>query len=143
MVILCQHAGSSCGACCGLYNRADLSREAVRKDLRRNTALFREVTHTPESLTAAAARRSRELPPRLFLSVRSCPLLGFLDEQETRIGCLGHPLATGGPDLRASGAYNLLTCEAFLCPSHAYLSEDEADFVAEAAAGDSTSTAWW
>ena len=53
-------------------------------------------------------------------------LLGFLDPAGARIGCLAHPLATGGVDLRVAGAYDVMTCEMFLCPSHAWLSEEEA-----------------
>ncbi|HEY7723770.1 MAG TPA: hypothetical protein VH880_00440, partial [Anaeromyxobacteraceae bacterium] len=75
-------------------------------------------------------------PEPLFPSVRVCPLLGWLDESRTRVGCLAHPAATGGPDLRDAGAYDARTCEAFLCPSHAWLSEEEADMVAELCAGD-------
>jgi len=135
VVILCQHAGQSCGACCGLYNRQDLTREAATEDLRRNTAALAGVARTPAAFRAAAARRARELPARLFPSVRNCPLLGYLDAEETRIGCLAHPAATGGPDLRACGVYDVLTCDAFLCPSHAYLTEEEAALAA-AAAGD-------
>jgi hypothetical protein len=67
--------------------------------------------------------------------VRVCPLLGFLDEAETRIGCLAHPLVTGGPDLRDAGVYDVITCESFLCPSHAWLGEEEAA-LAELATGD-------
>jgi len=132
---LCQRGDQSCAACCGLYNRADLSRRAVREDLRRSSALFARTPRTPEGYRAAATLRRRELPPPLIPSVRLCPLLGFLDADESRVGCLGHPAVTGGPDLRAFGAYDLLTCEAFLCPSHAHLSEAEAALAA-AAAGD-------
>jgi hypothetical protein len=132
---LCQRAGASCGACCGLYNRNDLSRAAVREDLRRNTELLTGTPRTPEAFRAAAARRARELPEPLFPSVRICPLLGFLDAAGTRIGCLAHPLVTGGADLRACGVYDELTCDAFLCASHAYLDEDQAALAA-GAAGD-------
>jgi hypothetical protein len=132
---LCQRAGASCGACCGLYNREDLSRAAVREDLRRNTELISRTPPTAEAFRAAAARRARELPEPLFPSVRICPLLGFLDAAELRVGCLAHPRVTRGADLRACGVYDVLTCEAFLCPSHACLGEEEAALAA-AAAGD-------
>jgi hypothetical protein len=131
---LCQREGGSCGACCGLYNREDLSREAARDDLRRSTALFARTPRTPEAWRVAAAEQARTLPSPVFPSIRICPLLGFLDEAEERVGCLGHPLATGGEDLRACGVYDVLTCDAFLCPSHAFLREDEAGFAV--AAGD-------
>jgi hypothetical protein len=132
---LCQRQGASCGACCGLYNRADLSRAAVREDLRRSTALLARTPRTPEAFRAAAAERARQLPAPVFPSIRICPLLGFLDAAEERVGCLAHPKVTGGVDLRSCGVYDVLTCDAFLCPSHAHLREEEALLVA-AAAGD-------
>jgi hypothetical protein len=132
VVSLCQRAGASCGACCGLYNREDLSRAAVREDLARNTGLLARTPRTPEAFRAAAARRARELPDPLFPSVRICPLLGYLDATGSRIGCLAHPRVTGGPDLRSCGVYDELTCDAFLCPSHAYLGEEAATLAARA-----------
>ena len=130
---LCQRSGASCGACCGLYNREDLSRAAAREDLQRNTELLSRTPRTAEAFRAAAARRARELPEPLFASVRICPLLGFLDASEARIGCLAHPRVTGGADLRACGVYDVLTCDAFLCPSHAHLDEEQAALAARAA----------
>jgi hypothetical protein len=132
---LCQRTTASCGACCGLYNREDLSREAVAAELARRTRALRAVERTPESFLAAAAALAEDGPSPLFPSVRVCPLLGFLDEAETRVGCLAHPSATGGPDLRGCGAYDAVVCEAFICPSHAWLTEEEAA-LAEAVAGD-------
>jgi hypothetical protein len=64
-----------------------------------------------------------------------CALLGFLGEGEDRIGCLAHPLATGGDDLRDCGVYDAATCESFLCPSFSWLREEEAG-LAEEATGD-------
>jgi hypothetical protein len=136
MTPLCQRAGASCGACCGLYNRQDLSRGAVRALLARRTAALAGAPRTREAFRAAAAALAGEDEAPLFPSVRICPLLGFLDAAETRVGCLAHPLATGGADLRDCGAYDAETCAAFLCPSHSWLAEDEADLVADACAGD-------
>jgi len=131
-MILCQRGDSSCGACCGLYNRADLSRPAVRADLLRHTRALAGTKPTREAFRAAAAALAAKAPAPLFPSVRVCPLLGFLDAEGTRVGCLAHPLATGGPDLRDCGAYDRVTCDAFLCPSHAWLSEEEAALAADA-----------
>ena len=132
---LCQRATASCGACCGLYNRRDHGRAAIRAELARRTEAVRGVPRTPEAFRAAAAALAADAPAPLFPSVRVCPLLGFLDDAATRVGCLGHPEATGGPDLRDCGAYEARICETFLCPSFAFLSEEEAA-IAEAATGD-------
>ena len=43
---------------------------------------------------------------------------------------------TGGVDLRDCGVYDVTTCDAFLCPSHAWLSEEEAALAAAATGGD-------
>ena len=131
---LCQRAHGSCGACCGLYNVRDHSRPALEAELRRRTAALATVERAEEAFRAAAAALARHAPEPLFASVRNCMLLGFLDAEGTRVGCLAHPLATGGPDLRAAGVYDVLTCEAFLCPSHAWLTEEEAQ-LAELGAG--------
>jgi hypothetical protein len=133
---LCQRDTASCGACCGLYNRADPSRGPVRAELGRRTRALAEVPRTAEAFRGAARRLEAEGPAPLFPSVRVCPLLGFLDAGETRVGCLAHPAATGGPDLRDCGVYDRSTCETFLCPSFSWLTEEEAEIAGAATAGD-------
>jgi hypothetical protein len=136
MKTLCQRVGASCGACCGLYNRSELSRAAVTELLDRRTEALAGVPRTPAAFQAAAGRLRVEEQAPLFPSVRVCPLLGWLDPARTRVGCLAHPLAKGGPDLRDCGAYDVRTCDGFFCPSHSWLSEEEADLAAHACAGD-------
>ncbi len=133
---LCQRAGASCGACCGLYNRRDPSRPALHALLERRTQALSGAPRTAEAFRAAAAPLREEDGEAIFPSVRVCPFLGYLDEATTRVGCLAHPLATGGVELRDCGAYDAATCESFLCPSHSWLSEDEARLAATACAGD-------
>jgi len=133
---LCQREGASCGACCGLYNRQDLSRAGVERLLRRRTRVLAETPPTPEAFRDAAARLGNHEEAPLFPSVRICSFLGYLDASESRIGCLAHPLSTGGVDLRDCGVYDARTCGAFFCPSHSWLSEEEAEIVAQTCAGD-------
>ncbi|HEU4384906.1 MAG TPA: hypothetical protein VFR85_15595 [Anaeromyxobacteraceae bacterium] len=128
---LCQREGASCGACCGLYNRRDHSRPALEGTLRRRTEALAGAPRTLGAFRAAAERLVALEPSPLFPSVKVCPLLGFLDQAGTRIGCLAHPAATGGPDLRDAGVYDARTCESFMCPSHAFLSEEEAELAAQ------------
>ena len=128
-VRLCQRPATSCAACCGIYNRADFDRAAVLAELRRHTRALARAERTPEGFRDAARRLEEDAPPGLFPSIRVCQLVGFLDDGETRIGCLAHPKATGGVDLRACGVYDVETCESFLCPSHASLSERDAAIV--------------
>jgi hypothetical protein len=77
-----------------------------------------------------AARRAEPM----FPSVRVCPLLGFLDRDRKQVGCLGHPLATGGVDLRDCGVYRASVCETFTCPSFGWLSDAQARLVQAACA---------
>ena len=126
---LCQRAGSSCGACCGIYNRAGHDEQAIRERLDVRTDALANVQRTPEAFRAAAARLAASEPPPLFPSVRVCPLLGWLDPERTRVGCMAHPAATGGVDLRDEGVYDTSICETFLCPSHSWLTEEEAEIV--------------
>ncbi len=135
MISLCQRQEASCGACCGLYNSRDHGRAAVHAELTRRTLTLRRTERTLPAFKAAAAKLAAGGPAPLFPSVRVCPLLGFLDEAEARIGCLAHPLVTGGPDLRDAGVYDVTICESFLCPSHAWLDEAEAT-LAELGAAD-------
>ncbi len=128
---LCQPGhGSSCGACCGLYNFRDHSRATLSARLAAQSDALRSLPKEPEAWRAAAREllASRPHPP-LFPSVRVCPLLGFLDSSHTRVGCLGHPLVTGGVDLRDCGVYRADICETFSCPSFTWLSDSQARLV--------------
>ena len=131
---LCQRARSSCGACCGLYNRGDHGEAAVRERLDARTEALSGVPRTAAAFRAAARSIAASEPPPIFPSVRVCPLLGWLDPGRTRAGCLAHPAATGGADLRDQGVYDASICESFLCPSHSWLTEEEAEIVDEACA---------
>ena len=128
-VSLCQRARASCGACCGIYNHRDFGAAAVRAELTRHTRALARAPRTPEGFAEAARRLEADAPEPLFPSIRVCQLVGFLDAAETRVGCLAHPKVTGGTDLRACGVYDVETCEAFLCPSHAALDAREAAIV--------------
>jgi hypothetical protein len=120
---------ASCGACCGVYNFADHSREAVTERLLAHTEAIARAPRTPEGFRAAARELAAGEGAPLFPPVRVCPLLGFLDAAHARVGCLAHPLSTGGQDLRDCGVYDAHICETFFCPSHSWLSEEEAALV--------------
>ena len=134
---LCQPGrGASCGACCGLYNFRDHSRASLTTRLATQTATFAPLPHEPGAWRAAARAllESRHAPSPLFPAVRVCPLLGFLDAEHTRVGCLGHPRVTGGEDLRDCGVYHAELCETFTCPSFAWLTDAQARLVQAACA---------
>lgn len=127
---LCQPGGgASCGACCGLYNFRDHSRASLTKALERRTDAIKPLPKEPAAYLAAAKSLRRWDKDPLFPPVRLCPLLGFVDEERTRVGCLAHPLVTGGIDLRDCGAYNSKTCASFECPSFLWLNAPQARLV--------------
>jgi hypothetical protein len=133
---LCQPGrGASCGACCGLYNFRDHSRASVTERLAAQTDTFGALPPEPARWHATALEllEARRAPP-LFPAVRVCPLLGFLDAERTRVGCLGHPKVTGGVDLRDCGVYHAELCETFTCPSFTWLSDAQARLVQAACA---------
>ena len=78
----------------------------MRLALHRRTAALAGIPRTRESFDAAAELLGRGEAAPLFASVRVCSFLGYLDAAETRIGCLAHPLSTGGVDLRDCGVYD-------------------------------------
>ena len=134
---LCQPGrGASCGACCGLYNFRDHSRASLTEHLAVQTDTFRALPPEPERwrATAVSLLEARRATPPLFPTVRVCPLLGFLDAEHTRVGCLGHPKVTGGQDLRDCGVYHAELCETFTCPSFTWLTDAQARLVQAACA---------
>jgi hypothetical protein len=127
---LCQPgAGASCGACCGMFNLADASRPAVTEVLARQTEAVRPTPRNQAAFSEVARALSAQQPPAMFAEVRVCPLLGFLDVANTRVGCLAHPTQTGGVDLRDCGVYHAALCERFECPSFLWLTDAQARLV--------------
>lgn len=127
---LCQPGGrASCGACCGLYNFRRRSRAALAGALHRRTDHVLPLPKTREAYARAARSLRRWDKDPLFPPVRLCPLLGFVDEERTRVGCLAHPAVTGGVDLRDAGAYDARTCATFECPSFLWLDGPQARLV--------------
>jgi hypothetical protein len=124
---LCQpDAGKSCGACCGLYNYADSSREALRLRLRGRTELFRSADKSPEGLQAFSRMiEAQEDMARRYEVIHCCEYLGFLDPGERRVGCLLHPLQNGGVDYRGVSFYGRELCDGHFCPSYHYISREE------------------
>ena len=84
---LCQpDGGKSCGACCGIYNYVDSSREALTLRLRRRTERFQRTVRGPEDLAAfSRAVRAAEDQARRFEVIYCCEYAGFLDaDREAR-----------------------------------------------------------
>jgi hypothetical protein len=128
---LCQpHACTSCAACCGIYNLVDNTRESLVKRFEYRLTLMEKVRTgelTLEDYTSVV--RHREDGRRIFKTIYSCEFVGFLNEERTRVGCMLHPLVTGGEDLRIHSFYGREICDGHFCPSYQKLSPNEAEIV--------------
>jgi hypothetical protein len=118
-VYLCQvNARISCGACCGLYNVADLSRENLMRMLARRTRCFARVPRTVAGIEAFAREAEvAESRTRPFAELHHCPFIGLIGEPPARVGCLLHPLGAGndGVDFRGLSYYGGMACRTYFC----------------------------
>ena len=86
---LCQPDNTkSCGACCGLYNGEDHSRETLISLLERRTELFFSSGENPD--VAAYRREIQTIPITLKLceTIHNCEFLGFVDGKGMRVGSI-------------------------------------------------------
>jgi hypothetical protein len=120
-VYLCQTAPDvSCGACCGLYNVADPSAEALEPMLVKRTQWFASVPRTVAGIDGFKARvENADCQDRPFPDFHHCPYLGMIEDEGRRVGCLLHPLAEGnnGIDWRGLSYYGGMACRTYFCPS--------------------------
>lgn len=120
-VYLCQvNESVSCGACCGLYNVADPSRDHLAHMLRERTQRFAKVPRTAEGIDRfARLTESAECQKRPFEQFHHCPYIGLIGEGLPRVGCLLHPLGNGnnGVDFRGLSYYGGLACHSYFCPA--------------------------
>ncbi len=87
---LCQpDADKSCGACCGLYNYADSTKESVVARLRRRTDLFRTIAVCPDGVREFSEMVVRsEDQTKLYEVIYCCEYLGFIDDREKKSAVL-------------------------------------------------------
>jgi hypothetical protein len=120
-ISLCQVSETvSCGACCGLYNLPDLSREILEILLSKRTKDFESVPRTEDGIFEF--QRRNKGPHRLsrpFPQFHHCPFLGFIGGERRSVGCLLHPTMPGndGLDYRSLSWYGEKACRAYFCPS--------------------------
>ncbi len=124
-IYLCQVSETvSCGACCGLYNVADPSRDGLYAMLARRTHRFAGMAG--RDLDAVLSFRKwvedSELQLRPFAEFHHCPYIGLIGPNLSRPGCLLHPLGNNGIDLRGISDYGGFACRAYFCPTHDCLS---------------------
>jgi hypothetical protein len=120
-IYLCQVSETvSCGACCGLYNLPNLSREKLEILLSKRTKDFASVLRTEDGIYDFQKRNKG--PHRLsrpFPQFHHCPFLGLIGGENSRVGCLLHPAAPGnnGLDYRSLSWYGEQACRTYFCPA--------------------------
>ena len=120
-IYLCQVSETvSCGACCGLYNLPNVSREKLEILLSKRTEAFASVPRTEDGIYEF--QRSNKGPHRLsrpFPQFHHCPFLGLIGGEKSRVGCLLHPAAAGNDsvDYRFLSWYGEQACRSYFCPA--------------------------
>ncbi|MBI5593381.1 MAG: hypothetical protein HY881_23235 [Deltaproteobacteria bacterium] len=126
-VYLCQVSETvSCGACCGLYNVAGLSRDGLYALLAKRTHRFSEMAGRNLDAVLSFRKWVEESEPqeRPFPEFHHCPYIGLIGRDASRPGCLLHPLGNSGIDLRGISDYGGFACRTYFCPTHDCLSAD-------------------
>jgi len=117
---LCQpDSEKSCGACCGLYNWKDHSRPAIEAILDLQTAMFAPFQKSESDFDRYRELRASALNnEKLFETIYNCEFIGFIDSERHRVGCMLHPMVTGGCDLRDHCFYGAEICSGHFCPGY-------------------------
>ncbi len=136
-VYLCQiNENVSCGACCGLYNVPDLTREKLSLMLSERTEAFMKVPREIDAILEFGKNQlSAENKVRPFPEFHHCPYIGFIGKERMRPGCLLHPASDGNNGIDYSGLsyYGSMTCHIYFCPSYTMLPENYKRIIREAA----------
>lgn len=115
---LCQSKGSSCGACCGLFN-LDYPHSHLRKILDERTKIFSEEVDYSKRETVISYREKFEQKedsfPKKDATIYNCPFLGFIEPAQNRIGCMIHPIRTGDPKSQNFSFYGASICQTYDC----------------------------
>lgn len=127
VITLCHpDALKSCGACCGLYNWVDHSRERISRLMHERTDAFVSGMRRGRPIRdIKALLASVDTPDKLFGPIYNCPFIGFIDEARRRVGCMIHPVNNDGRELRDISLYGAEICNGHECPSFSYLTENE------------------
>ncbi len=135
-VYLCQvDKNVSCGACCGLYNISELSRNILEALLARRTDDFADVARDMDSILAFKADvEARENQHRPYPEFHHCPFIGFIGPGYARVGCLLHPLdiKNKGIDFRGLSYYGGMACRTYFCPTYYQVPKNYKEIVREA-----------
>lgn len=115
---LCQSKGSSCGACCGLFN-LDYPANDLKKILEERTTSFNTNVNYSKRETVIAYREEFEIKenpyPKKDKTVYNCPFLGYIDSSHKKIGCMIHPISTGDSKSQNYSFYGASICQTYDC----------------------------
>ena len=130
-IILCQpDEGKSCGACCGLYNYVDSSRSSLEQRLRSRTKRFQKLVKNPDDVEIYAKETlADEDFAKRYEVIYCCEYLGFLDNEEKKVGCLLHLEQNSGLDLRSCSFYGQELCAGHFCPSHHFIPQSQSQIL--------------
>ncbi len=115
---LCQSNGSSCGACCGLFN-LDYPHQELKKILEERTEVFSETVDYSKRETVISYREEFEKKENSYskkdATIYNCPFLGYIEPGKKRIGCMIHPIKTGDPKSQNFSFYGASICQTYDC----------------------------
>ena len=135
-IYLCQVGKAvSCGACCGLYNLVDASRQTLYELLNDRTDAFISLPRDMNTILEFGRKiEAQTLDNRPFPDFHHCPFIGLIGTEKSSVGCLLHPLNSinRGIDYRGLSYYGGLACEVYFCPSSRLLSPALKTMVKEA-----------
>jgi hypothetical protein len=133
--LLCQPDDrKGCAWCCGLYNVRESGRDALVPRLRRRTERFSLAPRTVDGvLRYAEETKGEERLELLDPDFYSCEFVGFLNREETRVGCLLNPRSPGnkGIDWRGLSFHGGSACAGFFCRASRELTAGERKFILE------------
>jgi hypothetical protein len=103
---LCQSEGLSCVGCC--YDVRAYGKEDLVHLFRHNRNLYKELEAgriDAEDYETAVKQFEINKVREVCTWDKKCHFVGFLDDGDARVGCLAHPKANHGKDLRDKGQH--------------------------------------
>jgi hypothetical protein len=129
VLLLCQPDNrKGCAWCCGLYNVRDSGRGELARRLRRRTERFSLTPRTVDRvLRYGKETKGEERLEFVDPDFYSCEFVGFLNRDETQVGCLLNPQSpgNGGVDWRGLSFHGGAACAGFFCRAFRELTEGE------------------
>jgi hypothetical protein len=114
---LCQSEGLSCAGCC--YDMKGYRKEDLERLFRHTRDTYKRLVEGASDIDgyiAAVKGFPIEIIWNTGYSSKKCHFVGFLDDEGTRVGCLAHPKANHGKDIRDKGQHGSAEfCNRWFC----------------------------